>query len=291
MITIEAYRARIGCFFVKHHRGTQPQKSQSSFETDCCGWNTFFHIWIFLFILTTLSININMALLKVSLLLLGGDIESNPGPPVTGKIQKFVLGTFHQGHAKFGDTAGIQCSCNALYAICFSIVKKVSIWKSYDLDYILDKGDKTFKLLGISRPLFMCELPRNIMIENTVIEVDMLGNYFGLLVKDNIFENNASVRETGNGLIFMTGGFTISLIWSKNSVFLFDSHSRDGNGTFTSNGNSIVLSFKSLIDVNCYIKMEYSKHLSNFHEQQYELQYVRVRAKDNTSACRYYYKE
>ena len=30
--------------------------------------------------------------------------------------------------------------------------------------------------------------------------------------------------------------------------------------------------------------MEYSKHLSNFHEQQYELQYVRVRAKDNTSA-------
>ena len=30
--------------------------------------------------------------------------------------------------------------------------------------------------------------------------------------------------------------------------------------------------------------MEYSKHLSNFHEQQYELQYVRVRAKYNTSA-------
>ena len=130
----------------------------------------------------------------------------------------------------------------------------------------------------------MCELPRNIMIENAVMEVDMLGNYFGLLGKDNIFENNASIRETGNGLIFTTGGFTISLIWSKNSVFLFDSHSRDGNGTFTSNGNSIVLSFKSLIDVNCYIKMEYSKHLSNFHEQQYELQYVRVRAKDNTSA-------
>ena len=93
MITIEAYRARIECFFVKHHRGTQTQKSQRSFETDCCGWNAFFHIWIFLFILT-LSININMAFLKVSLLLLGGDIESNPGPPVAGKIQKVVLGSF-----------------------------------------------------------------------------------------------------------------------------------------------------------------------------------------------------
>ena len=123
MITIEAYRARIGCFFVKHHRGTQTKKSHRSFETGCCGWNALFHIWIFLFILT-LSIKINMAFLEVSLLLLGGDIESNPGPPVTGKIQKVVLGTLHQGHAKFGDIAGIQCSCNVLYAICFSIVKK-----------------------------------------------------------------------------------------------------------------------------------------------------------------------
>ena len=109
-------------------------------------------------------------------------------------------------------------------------MKRVSIWKSYDLDYILEKGEKTFKLLGISRPLFMCELPRNIMIENTATEIDMLDNYFGLLGKDNILENNASVHETGNGLIFMTGGFTISLIWSKNSVFLFDSHSRPITG-------------------------------------------------------------
>ena len=82
----------------------------------------------------------------------------------------------------------------------------------------------------------------------------------------------------------MTGGFTISLIWSKNAVFLFDSHSRDGNGAFTNNGSSVVLSFKSLIDVNNYIKMEYSKHFSDFHEKLYEIQYVRIRPKGNTSA-------
>ena len=34
------------------------------------------------------------------LLLIAGDIESNPGPPVY-KIQKSVLGSFHQGHPKF----------------------------------------------------------------------------------------------------------------------------------------------------------------------------------------------
>ena len=227
-----------------------------------------------------------MAFLKASLLLLGGDIESNPGPSTTiaGIIQKVVLGTFHQGNSKFADTAGIQCSCNALYAICFSIVKKVSLWKSHDLDYILEKGDETFKHLGIPRPLFMSELPHNILIENMFIEIDMLDNHFGLLGKNNIFEETALTRDTGNGLIFMTGGFTISLIWSKNAVFLFDSHSRDGNGAFTNNGSSVVLSFKSLIDVNNYIKMEYSKHFSDFHEKLYEIQYVRIRPKGNTSA-------
>ena len=66
-----------------------------------------------------------MAFLKISLLLLSGDIESNPGPaPISNKIRKVVLGSFHQGHPKFGDTSGIQCSCNALYAVCFSVIKK-----------------------------------------------------------------------------------------------------------------------------------------------------------------------
>ena len=75
-----------------------------------------------------------MAILKLTMMLLDGDIESNPGP-VTYKynIQKAVLGTFHQGHSKFGNSSGIQCSCNALYALCFSLMKKVSIWKSWGL--------------------------------------------------------------------------------------------------------------------------------------------------------------
>ena len=49
-----------------------------------------------------------MAFLKVSslLLLIAGEIESNPGPAT--KNQKVVLGSFHQGHPKFGDTAGIN---------------------------------------------------------------------------------------------------------------------------------------------------------------------------------------
>ena len=94
----------------------------------------------------------NMSFLKLSRLLTDGDIESNPGPAYS--IKKSVLGSFHQAHVKFGETAGIQCSCNALYSICFSIVKKVSLWKAFDLDYILDHGDAVFKTIHLSRIYF-----------------------------------------------------------------------------------------------------------------------------------------
>ena len=52
---------------------------------------------------------------------LSGDVESNPGP--TYAIEKVISGSFHQGDARFGTTAGIQCACNSLFALCFSQVK------------------------------------------------------------------------------------------------------------------------------------------------------------------------
>ena len=141
MITIEAYRARIGCFHSKGQSGQRTKRQCSKAQSFKSGNHFAFPeefvktFIIFVFILT-LKWNINMTIFKLSmLLLLSGDIESNPGP-VTYKIQKSVSGTFHQGHSKFGNTSGIQCCCNALFAICFSLIKKVSIWKSWDLDYI-----------------------------------------------------------------------------------------------------------------------------------------------------------
>ena len=51
-----------------------------------------------------------MDLMHRLLLLLGGDIKTNPGP--TYAVDKAVLGTFHQGDQRFGETAGVQCACN-----------------------------------------------------------------------------------------------------------------------------------------------------------------------------------
>ena len=214
-LTVEAYRARIGCLHSKGQiRKGQRGSKVPSFKSGSLPYPEFVQTFLMFVFILTLRLNINMAVLKLSMLLLDGDIESNPGP-VTYKIQKAVLGTFHQGHAKFGSTSGIQCSCNAVYAICFSLMKKVSIWKSWDLDYILEKGDAVFKSIDIPRALSMNELPRNILIENSNIEIEMLSEYFGCLGQSDLFGNHKTC-DIGNGLIFTTGGYSFSLIWSKN---------------------------------------------------------------------------
>ena len=151
------------------------------------------------------------------LLIDAGDIETNPGP----QILKAILGSFHQGPPKFGSTAGIQCSCNALFSIYFSVIKKVTVWKTWELDYILENGDKLFKSLNIPRSLLFHELPLVFAIENQQFDIEMLMNSFGLLNQHDIFEDRKHMNsaDIGNGLIFMTGGYSISLIWSKNSIF------------------------------------------------------------------------
>ena len=74
----------------------------------------------------------------------------------------------------------------------------------------------------------------------------------------------------------MTAGSSFSMIWSKNNYFLFDSHNRDGNGCFVAEGNSVLLMFSSLSDIECYIKREYAKNLANFDTTQFECQNVKV---------------
>ena len=87
---------------------------------------------------------------------------------------KSVQGNFDQGNvARFGDTAGKQCACNALFSACWSVVRKVSIWKAYDLDNIFIEGDKIYKFLNKDDFLSVDELPRRIKIYNRNIDINI----------------------------------------------------------------------------------------------------------------------
>ena len=55
-------------------------------------------------------------------------------------LEKSVQGSYDQSHSKFGETAGMQYSCNALLAV--SCVK----FQNFDLDFVLDLGDNFLKV-------------------------------------------------------------------------------------------------------------------------------------------------
>ena len=59
---------------------------------------------------------------------MGNILEAVPNS--TYAIEGHILGSFHQGDSRFGATAGVQCACNSLFAICLSVICKVSLWQS-----------------------------------------------------------------------------------------------------------------------------------------------------------------
>ena len=190
-----------------------------------------------------------------------------------------MLVTFHQRNPKSGTTAGIQCTSNAFIAICFSVVKRVSVWKSFDLDYILDEGDKLMKLLEASGALCIDQLPLSLDIEGFNIRAQKLMLYNDLFNSVDLFFHHKclSSNEIGNGAIFTRAGTSIALIWNTNSVLVFDSHSRDSKGCHISDGKSVCLEFCSVEVLDCFI-IKYFEYAKNTRFLQYDIQYIKVEA-------------
>ena len=90
-------------------------------------------------------------------------IESNPGPR-NYAIKNALLASHHQGHSRYGDSAGMQCTSIAYFSIIYSGFKRVGLWKSLDLNIILAQGDELVKSVKINKPLVVDELRLHIFI-------------------------------------------------------------------------------------------------------------------------------
>ena len=121
-----------------------------------------------------------------------GGVESNPGPWLFA-IRKVVQASHHQGDIRYrSDSAGKQCTANAYFAIIFWSIERISLWKSFDLDYVLEQGDKSFKKVCEDRKLYeylaVDELPLNFSLEGTNVSAGRLANESLLLAeKNNLF--------------------------------------------------------------------------------------------------------
>ena len=172
-----------------------------------------------------------------------------------------VQGNFNQIDSRFGESRGKQCSCMALASICMTKIRKPSIWKELDLDFILTQGDVLYKSTGIDRTLYCDELPTVFCIENNLFQIEYPykedkfqndENQFNNLL-DNCYFSNASVT----GAIVFINGYCISILKHNDFLFVFDSHSRDVNGQPTPEGTSILMKFKSIETVKTYLLNAY----------------------------------
>jgi len=105
MITLDAYRISIGCFcprllstisFIK--------RAYRNYYNDILFMNRLYSGYCFLkYVCVRLT---TVFLFALVILLLCGDIETNPGPYT---IIKSVQGSFHQGDPLLGRNVGTQC--------------------------------------------------------------------------------------------------------------------------------------------------------------------------------------
>ena len=153
MIETQLYRQRLGIFSAGKHRSIKyfsnhAVNSDRNCKHDKHLGNYFLWVTVLVSLLVLWIAELNLHHLNVIItrcLKFSGDVELNPGPY---EIIRSVQGSFNHGNvALFGETAGRQCPCNALFSICWSVVRDICNWKSIDLDYILVQGDKLCKSL------------------------------------------------------------------------------------------------------------------------------------------------
>ena len=166
-------------------------------------------------------------------------------------IKKVVQGSFHQGNDRFGETAGRQCTCCALFSVAFTLVKSPGHWVSKDLDFIIENGDLIYKSLNVNRYLMANELPRELTLLGSNVRINFIKEKCGIVNGNSPYQYFLirNMLSNSSGLLFFMKGLCVSVVWASNHYFLFDSHSRNENGEWCSNGSSILLKFQTR---NCF---------------------------------------
>ena len=162
------------------------------------------------------SINLHFAKLKFVKLIADG-IESNPGLDHSKRYNRSLLEDTYKGGVKFSKTAGFHCIYNSFSAICFSVIKIVSLWKSNDINSIADQNH--LSSLAITKRFTVDDLRSFVIIMEHVVQTQMV------LLSD-IFNHHKDLTssEIGNGAIFCFARYSFAFIWNKKSTFLFYIH-------------------------------------------------------------------
>ena len=133
------------------------------------------------------------------------------------------------------------------------------------------------KFLEARGALSICQLPLSVDIEDFYIRAQKLMLYSNLFNSVDLFFHHKclSSDEIGNDAIFTCSGTSTALIWNTNSIFVFDSPSRDSKGCHISDSKSVGLEFRSVEVLNSFI-IKYFEYAKNTSFLQYDIQYIKV---------------
>ena len=285
MISIQQYRVTIGMFVPADKMA---RLNEDGIDCACSDelyemyshWSHAFLSYLKCQLLSEFGVydHICFSLIKLKLLLRGGDVEIEPGPSntdqVSPKFEKIVLGNFNQGDKRFESSAGKQCVAISLYAAAFATIKKIQFWVTDTLDSLLEYGDRFYRSLGSDKFLGVEDLPAVVPVFDTDVNVIYNLNTHGILNQSEIYKD--ILKETFlNNIQLNTSCLTwfsqscIAIIFKRcagqnTKYVVFDSHSKDKNGEIVANGTSSLITInqiENLIEYFLFNLFEFKQQL------------------------------
>ena len=148
MNSVPQYRAAIGCYApIAQNAQNMHKLHQTLHVTEL--YDSYDHmIHIYAKLLRHMIISfagiyeyVFYAFLRLRLILLANNIETNPGPLFLSIVQ----GSFNQACVKYGEAAGSQCAAIAWFTVCFSQNFSPFSWTTSVIDIVLDKGTELYR--------------------------------------------------------------------------------------------------------------------------------------------------
>ena len=184
-------------------------------------------------------------------------------------LRHIIFGSFHQNNERFSNQSrGFQCTSNALCMLVYSALLDIN--DGLILDKILCEGDSLYmnivsKLKNdgkfIQPLLSLDEIPDEIEIEKGKFIVDKQPIVSGILVDSFDVDHGlpslhcvlqSAFASASSGLLII-GAICSAVVKTDDLYIFFDSHCHGKNGLSSSEGTSVLMSFKSLDDLVTYL--------------------------------------
>ena len=257
-VSLEQYRQSVGCFYTVQCKINMKIDKLAYFS---CRWLIQLYLY-----------NYNNMLLMLS-----GDVESNPGPITTtlasGKVA--ITGTVHQGSPQFliTESGASTCMTNSLVALAYSQILPTSQWNSAAIDSILRLGkllydeiypnrrnkDSSPYLEVIDLQITQFTIGNKHFFSNPCFStVGFLANTASSSATDVEFHSMELVFDDAFKIssqsILIVKDYGMGLFTIDNQYYLFDPHSRNDQGYSDPDGHAVLLIFKTMYDLCNHIR-------------------------------------